>query len=97
MKNNDASSTLTAKVKLIAKNTFIDSKTDTFAHHVYVFQTNLLTFELENLRRIVLEVSPYIFASLLENDVGILTYTENGQSAVFVNFQQQLTPSQATP
>lgn len=65
MKNNDVFSLLTARAKIISKNTFINSK-DRSLHSVYIFQTNFLTFKLDDSSRIVPEVSPFIFASLLE-------------------------------
>ena len=74
------------KAKIISKNTFINSK-ERSLHSIYVFQTNLLTFQLENNQRIVLEVPPTIFSCYLEGDAGLLTYEVKGQSNSFVSFK----------
>ena len=88
--------TFTAKAKLIAKNTFIYSE-DRSLHSVYIHQKNLLTFKLENASRLVLEVSPSLYAYYLINDVGILTYKASVRSAIFIDFQLQTSPPQSPP
>lgn len=74
--------------KLVAKNTFINSK-DRSLHSAYVFQTNFLTFELENSDRIVLEVEPAIFSYYIEGDEGLLTYRTDSQPISFVSFRRR--------
>lgn len=85
--------TFTAKAKLINKNTFLHRQNLYDALH----QTNLLTFELENSSRLVLEVPPVTFAYYIVSDTGLLTYQVNEKSAVFVKFQLQTFPPQSPP
>lgn len=95
-KKEESFNTFTEKAKLIDKNTFIYSE-DRSLHSVYIHQKNLLTFELENASRLVLEVSPATFAYHIVNDTGLLTYQASEKSAVFVKFQLQTSPPQSPP
>ena len=86
--NNYASPIKTVKARVVGKSTYIYSK-DRSLHSVYIVQTDYVAFELEDLKRIVIEVSPYVFTSLIEDDKGVLSYREQGSNLFFVDFERQ--------
>ncbi|MBE6805406.1 MAG: hypothetical protein IJF35_01965 [Clostridia bacterium] len=77
----------TVTAKIISKNTFINSSNRSL-HSIFVSQTNLITFETEAQKRIVLEVSPVVFAYFIEGDSGELVYEAESKSATFVSFNR---------
>ncbi len=78
---------LTVAAKIVGKNTFINSE-DRSIHSIRIYQTNLLTFELEDGKRIVFNVEPMIYSYYIEGDEGALTYETDSQYVSFISFKR---------
>lgn len=81
--------------KVPAKVIFKSSATTSTHKHVSntwlsVYDVLSITFEMQNGKRLVFPVTQEQYGLYLENDTGILTYKENDNQLIFINFERQI-------
>lgn len=79
--------------KVVSKNIDRISEYDVLASQYALVPVYNITFEASDGKRFTFQIDQNSYNQILENDTGILTYKENVDQLIFINFERQAQPS----